>query len=284
MVRARSLPVVLTLLVVLAGCNGLAPATSPTVSDEQTASPAVSPTETTPGQEFPPGLTTEGVSEPFALSDAHAAALDTSYTVREAATIRYANGTVHTNETSNVAVASNDSRYRYTSTVRGTASNFVGGGEGTLTAYSNGTVVLQRVEHADNTTYGIYTTSSGDPVRPSEVYHGTPRNAERIVTLFGEAENVSVAERTGGAYDLRATLLAVDALDVRGTTIRNVTDVELTATVTADGLVRSYELSLRGTVDGNAVTVTERTRYSGVGSTTVARPGWYDEATANGTG
>lgn len=227
---------------------------------------------------LPPGLTGEGVADPFALAAAHGDALRGSYTVDERVEIRFANGTPYRVERSTAEVAVPDSRYRYTVSANGTGPNFLGGGNGTLSVYADGSVAARRLVAAGNTSTQVYTDAAGDPVDPAVVFHGTPRNDERLATLLSYVVNETVERRTPSAYRLRATRFSTDTLSVRGTTVRNLSVASFTATVTEDGRVTGYDLRLAGTVDGRRVTVRETVRYSAVGTTTVEPPAWFEDA------
>lgn len=63
-----------------------------------------------------------------------------------------------------------------------------------------------------------------------------------------------------------------------GTEVADPHDVRLVVRVTDEGLIRSYRFTYEGRVDGRAVRVVRRVEFSGVGTTTVERPPWYDEA------
>lgn len=265
----------LALLLLLAGCNGLPPpesAASPTATSTAVEIPSASPTG------FPPGVTGVGIAEPFTLSEAHARELNRSYTVRQETAIRFTNGTLYTSDTSTTRIGESRTRYTYTVTVRGSGPNFLGGGNGTLTAHSNGTAVLRRIQTDDTTSYGVYTTPDGELIPPTSVNHGTPRNTERIATLFGHVQNTSVTRQGDGSFVIQATALGSDTLEIDGGSIQNVTNPTFTATLTAPGLVQQYELRFNGTLNGDSVTVQEHVRYRDLGSTTVAQPAWYDTA------
>lgn len=264
-------------VVLLAGCSGL-------------ATSGTSPTATPAATDYPPGVTADGVAEPFALANAHADALDASYAVEQRYEIRDANGTAYRDRNSTVAVAANGSRYLWTLTVDGRLTSGVfGPANGTLVHYSNGSTVAREVTYgeghpsAGTVERTVVYDSDGAGAVPRTVFHGHPRNDERIPVLFGDLSNVSVTRGNGTAYRVRATSLDGDSVEVVDERITNVSAVEFTATVTPDGLVREYRLELRGTLDGRPVTATERVRYSNVGATTVEEPAWYDDAVANST-
>ena len=264
-------------LVLLAGCNGLGAADAP--SAQPTASAPTTAT-TTSIFEFPPGVTADGVAEPFTLANAHADALaDTSYTVRETRSLRYANGTLRSREVETNRMVAERGVYRYDLVVRGTVEQFYGGTEGALTYYANGSAVARKtVVGNGNTAYGMEYGPSGDLLDPARVYHGTPRNAERIGALLSTVK-ASVEAGENGTVRIRATELSGGTLTVDGTTVSNVSNVEFRATVAPSGLVREYRLRFEGTVDGRRVTGLEHVRYSDVGSTTVEEPDWLENAT-----
>lgn len=261
-------------MVILAGCTAFWPS-NPTT-------PVGSPNTGNANGDFPPGITQSGVTEPWALANAHATELtNTSYTVTETSEIRYTNGTLYTRENATVQVTAEKTLYIYNSTVRGTVQRFLGGSEGTLVRYSNGSAVVRKVVQNGSTSYGVEREPNGDLAAPASVYHGTPTNDERISILFERAENVTIDEINNTTYRLRATNFDGDYLELGATSITNVTVVEFTATITSDGLVREYRLTFRGTVSGHEVEGFEHIMYSDIGTTPVSRPSWYDRAAEN---
>jgi len=218
------------------------------------------------------------VTAPFQLVEAHRDQLRESYTVGEEYAIRFENGTLYQSELSTTEVATTASRYRHQTAVMGTAPNFLGGVDGTLTIFSNGTVAVRKLTVGENNTYRIYTDASGTPIDPATVAHGTPTNDDRISTLFSYAESVKVERHNASTYTVEATVFTTESLIVGGTTIQNVSVDSFTATITADGLVQRYELELSGTLAGQPVSVTERVEYTAVGSTTVEPPAWVETA------
>lgn len=260
-------------IVLLAGCSGFGFPAAP--------SPTATPTHT-PTTQYPPGLTAEGVSDPFALATAHASLLqNASYSVNHTSAVRYANGSLYTSENANTRVAANEDRYRYTAVVAGRAAHFLGGGNGTVNLFSNGSVVVRRYTTENRTSHNVVYTPNGEPAAPSSVYHGTPVNDERIAILFGQLSNTTVTRESESSYNIRGTSFANHSIEVNGIQISNVTAVEFTAAVRQDGLVQEYRLSLRGEVDGHTVRVVERVGYSAIESTRVTEPSWFAQALSN---
>lgn len=253
-------------LLVLAGCAGFGAA--PGATDRPPS---------TPTSPLPPGTSLHGVAEPSLLVEAHETVLDgTSYTVTERREIRYANGTLYTRRTAATRMAANGPRYLYDVSVRGTAPRFYCRPNGSLAHYSDGSIVFRLQETASGTTYDVVRNPRRDAAAPGAVYHGTPRNDDRLRVLLGGMRDTSVTRGEGDGYRLRATWFVPDALDVAGVRVTNVTTMAFEATVTPDGLVRAYSLSFGGEVDGRPVTVRERVTYSALGATAVEAPPWTD--------
>jgi len=266
------LTVALVTVVFLAGCSGFTP-------DEPTV-------ETTPSRdvEYPPGITGDEIADSFTLSDTHTNSLqETSFSVSQTSEIRYTNGTLYTRENQSTHVAVDKTRFRYRSTVDGTAPRFLGGTSGTVELYSNGSVVVRKLDARGNVSYGLVTDPKGEPADPLSTYRGMPLQNSRIPILFGQIGNVSVTPQANGTHLVEATSFSSNTLEVRGTVVRNITAIDFSATVTADGLVREYRLSLQGTVNGQPVTVIEHVRYASVGTTSVTEPAWFDQATNQST-
>lgn len=275
MVIMRSLSIrrwaIVSLIVLTAGCNGLIG------TDGLSPSPHTSSTPTEK-QDLPPGITANGVSDSFSLAEAHVEALRESYTVKKRHQIRYRNGTVYSDNIRSTRIATEHTIYLYNSTTTGTSTDFLGGANGTLIAYSNGTAVLRKIQYDGNTSYNIYRDQDGQLVPPSSVYHGGPSNDERIAVLFDSVSNVSIIRENETIIRLRASTIEDDSLKVNGNIISDVSLESFTTTVQSNGLVREYHLVLRGELDGDEVTVTEDVRYTKIGTTSVDQPEWYDEA------
>jgi hypothetical protein len=266
-------------MVTFAGCAALTPGDSETETPAGSAE-TTAPETSTANDSGPPGVSSDGAIDPFAAADAHADALDgSSYAFGKRIEIRYANGTVYTDATTNASVAANGSRYLYDLSVQTRGGGFFGTVGESIRYYSNGSAVLRKVVRTNGTNVSVY--GDGDPVPLSRLPFDSPRNDERIAVLYERLSNVSVTQSDSGDYRLRSDSFDGDSLDAGGVTLGNVTNAEFEATVAPSGLVRSYDLTLRGTLDGERVTMSERVRYIGVGNVTVARPPWSDGAAAS---
>lgn len=286
----------LAVLVVTAGCSGVAPQSTgdatvtETTETETTANTERPATETrtadgeTPA-ELAPGLTERGIEEVSALTDAHRERLgDESLTIDSLTVERYENGSVRKRTNMTTRTAANRTRYRVA--VNTTEPNWLSGTDGEGELWANGTHVFRA--HATNgtTTYSLAFDST--VADPREYLFGDLTNSERLLVAFAAFENERVQRVDGGnatvpkRYRVTATDLAhPDFLGPDDAEARNAT---LGAVIETDGpesetFVREYTLRYETTVEGETVSVTERVRFSNVGETTVERPAWYDGPT-----
>jgi hypothetical protein len=299
MTRNGLLAVVVALLLVLSGCNTLQGTDTPTASP--TPVPTLQPTSTQPSgatstdtmgerttetadPDFsPPGISPDGISAPFTVASVHGDVLrNDSYTMREFSEIRYTNGTVVTSEHITANIGPDDTRYLYRRTVIGTATALLGGGNGTIVNYANGSVVFRKTV-VEGTVTGpvLVLDGDGEPASPMAVNHGA--NTNRIGTAFSRLSNVSVTRVNDTAVRIHATEFVPDSIRFDARPIHDVSLDSFSATITTDGFVRTYRYSFEGSLDGHPVMVTRRVRYSDVGTTTVEAPPWYDEAVENAT-
>jgi hypothetical protein len=280
--RKTILVVLCAAAVVLAGCNGLALGGDETST--RTVTPAAVPTDEptpTPVPRLAPGLTGEGVTDAFALGEAHVATLDdTSYTMQENFSVTYRNGTDHRRYGIVARLAANDSKYFMTRSVSG--SQIYDEGTVVYSVWSNGTRPIRAQTANGNTTYNVPRGADREPLPPNRVGF-TPTNREQMYGLFGSVEtSVTGRERRNGT-----TLYHVEATNVTNPTAfegakrRNPTNLTLVAHIDSAGLVRELRLNYTATLNGSPVHVHRHVRYTKLGNTTVERPPWYDEAIAN---
>ena len=284
----------LVCVLLLAGCSGFADGGSQSEAgvdgnegatgvSSANVTPAPVPTiEPTPDPptEVAPGITEAGVRNASALARAHDAILeDTNYTVIRNVTYRAANGTVLTHRRSVSRVGTDGRRcvgrtWREATGLRREA--VWSSGERLLRArtYANGTRTYRRTEFetADRGRAIGAGTGSGQIDRVFTV-------AEvRVVDRY--EHNGTVLYRLVSASAARSGTSATDRSDRDGRA------VSAEALVTIQGLVRSYEFqqTLSDDLDGTTRIVVS-TRYVDVGTTTVERPPWYDDAlrATNGT-
>lgn len=273
------LPLLFALAVVLAGCNGL------TLGGEETPAPTVTPAKVptdkptpTPVPQLAPGLTIEGVTEPFILAEAHGAVLrNASYTYSENLTARYPNGTVYRHSTTHAQYAANDSQFYLVQSGSGIEVYRTD----RLSMWSNGERVIVARTRNNTTSYNVPRSANGEPAPPQELLFKRT-SSERIAGLFSSVETrvVGQEQRNG------TTVYRVVATNVTNPTVfkrgwqdpRNVT---LRALISSQGLVHEYRLNYTATLNDSTVHVNRKIRHTNVGNTTIERPPWYDEAIEN---
>ena len=275
----------LALSVVLAGCNGLVLGGDGT--PEETLTPVDVPTDDptpTPVSQLAPGLTGEGVTDAFALGDAHASVLDdTSYTMVENSTVVYSNGSIYSRWTTDARLAANDSRYYVVQ--NGSVGKSVDGTDTyRMALWSDGERALLAEERNNDTSYRSPRSPEGESVPPVEALGPDPTNREAIYAHFGAVETRVVNRTTRND----AMLYRVEATEMTSSVAfervwRNPRNLSMTALVDSQGLVHEYRLHYTATLNGDTIEVTRRVRYTALGDTTVERPSWYDEAVENAT-
>lgn len=280
---------VVFICVILAGCGGTTVQSTPS----PTVSPAPVPTTdpTTPAP-LPPGVTIDGVDDPTGLAAAHATALNGSYVLRANQTFRTENGSLLAQRAITVRLGANHERFYTTLEVRGSmATHEYGTPPVRAEFWSDGNQYLRAV---DGTEYGTYTPavsySGGYVIGTGEYWvtvvapGGQPH--QDIAPLFG-ATDLRVTSRDRRYGRVRYRLRSVDRSQreplARIEPVDDIRNLTLKATIDGRGLVRSYRLAYTGKLYGHTVRVTRTVSYAGVGTTTVPRPAWYEQAVSNRT-
>jgi hypothetical protein len=263
----RAAHAALVVMVVLAGCGGVFGGKEETATLTPAAVPTDRPTPT-PAPQLAPGLTRAGVTNASALAAAHDAALDgQSFTVERTRTYRTGTGIVVRQLTSVTRVAG-DGRFRVT---RRWTDETAPRREAT---YFDGERLL--VATTDGTNETRYRRTSPAAIADEPAMAGT--GGEQIERVFTVADTriAGRAERNGTAV----YRLAPD--EDRSNASGLDRSVSASAQVTARGLVRSYTFDQRLSAEssGGVAAIVVSTQYNQVGSTTVERPSWYDEAMA----
>ncbi|MFD1515230.1 hypothetical protein [Halomarina rubra] len=260
----RTLSLALVVVVCLAGCSG---GVGNDAETRAPSSPAAVPTDD-PLEHPPDGLDATGIDDPFALADAHTAALaNTSFTVRQNQTLTAANGTVLVDSTTTTRIASDHGRTRSTTNGTGDVTRFFDRPVTRVEGWYDG----QRHYYRG---VGPNGTAVVDVVRL-----GTPgQRAELALEPFYlGAETVSVTP-AGSDLELRLRGPAGN-LTVGGERVE-VTQATVTVRLTNEGRVEHYRIEFEGRLADapeTRVEGVETVRYSAVGSTTVERPDWFDE-------
>ena len=273
---------VLAALVVFAGCGmpfsgGNGGTTEPTVTPMNV--PTDEPTPT-PVPQLAPGLKGTDVTDPFTLAEAHASVLNgSSYTLHRNLTVRYANGTIYTQQTLDAQLAANRTRYYLVGNYSGVPVN---GEQVTVKTYSDGERVLEaRIVNGDRT-YNTIHIPGQESAAAREVLPANLVGDEQIYSLFSAVETRVLNETTlNGTKRYRIIAANVSGEANFRNQYGDPQNATASARIDSRGFVREYSYRYNGTVDEADVTVINRVQYTEIGSTTVERPPWYDTATEN---
>lgn len=279
MARPLLLVLAVVALVVSAGCSGLTgpgatttpePTQPSTVSETTAASTDGTQTSTDSTEQLVPGLTSDGVEDALALSNAHVEQLqDASY--------RY--------ELVTESDLTNDSRSWTVTTLRyETESRWLLTNErygdlspelvGESAYYGDGERLYTAQNLTGSPSYAAPLNSRGEPSNPAESLP-LPRFArDRIYAALSAVNTHVVTAESGNG----ATVVHGYAAE---TTYggQTVTDLHVTATVTDEGVVQT--LQTRYTVAGEHFETD--LRFDAAGASSVEAPDWYDDA-VNATG
>lgn len=271
--------------VFLAGCSGVsAPGgvgstetatLTPVAVPERGTHVGTTPRTATPENRLLPGLTAEGVTDPFALAGAHRDALrNRSFTRVTHTTLAGPNGTLRTTHEV-IAVAPGGRRYHYTITSASDPSYPVHSITPRLEIWYTDGPALFRLDEGENASYRVGMTGTLEgPV-------GDISGQDRLVGLYGTVDRWSVQPASG--EDHRLFVLEsreppdADVLKLP-TLVTDPRNVELQVVLTGDGRVVTHRLSYDATFDDQPVRVVRHVRFVKVGSTTVTEPDWLDEA------
>lgn len=263
------------LLLVLAGC-GAQPV--PPVSPAPVPADTADPTDTS-GRSIAPGLTEDGVTNPLRLSYAHDAVVrNASVTATLERVRRYRNGSLFSAERRRVAASADRVRVDSTLAERGPGATYFPAG-GSAEFWTDGTRYLQYLERNGSVSYGGV---------PADRYAGRPRTdlplvpgGGRVLVLFDGLDVRVVGNDTVDGrrvYHLAASAAEAPPGLAAAEGVRDVRELSVTATVDDRGVLRSYRLEYVAVVGDTRLDVVTTGTYDDVGSTTIERPAWYEEA------
>lgn len=264
--RPTGSALLLSVVVVLAGCGGLV--SSPDGSPgTETVARASTP-------ETPPGLYESGDVEPTVLARAHGFALKkTTFTKRREVTDRYPNGTLRQRVVS-VYRDGPGARVLATREVAGTRHRSrLNGTSGESTRWSNETVSLVRVRLDDGSVRYQHSEPGG----------GDPTLRDYLPVMFGSLnETVATGATTQNGTTVYHVLGlgATDAdvfVSLPGATVR---DLELEAAVRRDGLITHYRLEYVVVQDETTFTRTVEVSFTDLRRTEAPEPDWVETALA----
>jgi len=252
--------ILVTVLVVLAGCGGL---TGGNRTPAETVTPVAVPTD---GEAYPPGISETGVS-PGVVVDTHERQMrETSYTFVSRQRVVGSNGTMWvTNRTREVGEDGYAGRigHRVVEFPLGRFSE-------PIEYWGNGSVYASRRILSERTEfYGWERTD-----RP-------PRNVTSLPLLERtlSATGVGVVGQPDGVALVGDELRRPDRLP-NPPYLTEPRNVSLTVRVSERGTVSSWRLAYDATLVNRTVRVTRETRLTAIGETDVRRPDWVDTARA----
>lgn len=258
--------VVVVVALLLVGCNA-------TGGGTPTLTPAAVPTDApTPRPDVAPGVGQRGVEDSFALAEAHRSVLDdTAYTLTTNTSISGANGSLKTERTR--TRVSNEA-YHYVQVERVAPTYPVSATAPRIDVYYDGERALYRSREGNETTY------QRDPTPRLSGPLFDPSNGEQVATLFGAFDRQRVERVSMGRprYRIEASGLRETHAIVTPALLERPHDVTFEALLTPRGVVRSYRLRYDARFENRTVRVVETMRVSGVGTTSVERPPWYENA------
>lgn len=269
---------VLVAVLALAGCSTATTATGG--PDTPTLTPAPVP-EDAPGarsDDYPPGVTADGVARPLRLVTRHAAVLrNASYTVRTERTVSYGNGTLRRRSTMTAAFAAGKTRYYQVFERAGPTVDH-------WERYADGERLFEAIMWNETTKYYVPRERVRARAYPDRLVGDPVRQDELYVVLTALNTTVEPVVRSGNRrYRVTATGLHDPEFLAAWTYVDAIETVSLTLLVTPEGVVERYRFAYTTTEGSRRVRVTETVRYSEIGTTTVRPPAWYDAAVANVT-
>ncbi|MFC7228517.1 hypothetical protein N0B31_13985 [Salinirubellus salinus] len=269
---------VVTLVLVLAGCGGYGAPTADPRTTTVTPAPVPAATPAPSATTLAPGLGTGGVFDAGRLAAAHADALaGRSFTLNRTDS-RYVNGTLSQRDTSLLQYATGRERFRYD--LRQTDRRGGANATSRIERYADGERVFVAVTRGNETRYDLLRSSDGSASAPTLVFPENATNERGIARLFVLIDTEVTGERT---VDGRSVYRLASPSPQTVPPLRNISFV---ANVTETGLVRDYRVSYDVVRSGRQVRVVTHTSYRGVGETTVPEPPWLGRAEAalrNGT-
>lgn len=270
--RVRVLAVVA--LAALAGCSlpagsglpGDTPTLTPVPVDSDTGNP---PAATPTPDALVPGLTADGVRNPFALANAHRNALSNQSLSRVATErIEGPNGTLW-NRRAWTNTTSDRNRYYFHKNADSSEAYPVGAFRPDLEIYYDGSVSYFRGTVGEEVQYAAAGGSSASVL-------GDVVNRDRLIVLLG-AFTFRVREMNDG-YRMEAVRLRDPSALNPPPLIDDPRNVSFTVNIALDGYITSYRLAFDGTLDNRTVRVTRSIEFTGIGSTAVTEPPWYATA------
>lgn len=263
--------IAIALLAVVAGCGSITGPDGPATT--VTPAPVATPTPDASGIQLAPGLTSAGIEDPGALIERHRRVLTqqsfrwNQELMESPPDLRAGHRTI---SRSRWVIYQNASAYHtYRSAVNPDRANdepsirdfemYVRGGD---------TYLKWRYTGEENRTYERFDT------RSSPQYLAVPAIAFQRFLAFDSqtVRRIDAGNRTH--YRVRGTQSSL-------TGIEGAEDIEATAVIRTDGLIRSLEVSYVRSAGAQTIRVSYTSTYSDIGTTTVTDPAWLSAARAS---
>jgi len=243
-------------LVTTAGCGAVATPSEPSTTDAP-LSPTPSSSDANSGERarLAPGLTEAGVTDAWALAQAHRDTLANGTYLEQTDHSVHANGT-HLRNLSTTLQRGHDDRYIYELHVDGTQVS----SPRNVTVVRNDSTLVQRTRYENGTV--AYTGPENAITPPTDQYG----NVYAVFTASNTTVETTVEQHGQTRYRLTSVGAPFESSAYAG-----VDDYEMSALVGPDGLVHEYHLSYQTTHDGRTVTVTIDCQFTNVGES-IARP------------
>lgn len=234
--------------------------------------PTAVPTTEEPAEKLAPGLTSEGVTDVWALSSAHANQLrNTSYTAVSVGSTWNDNRSFVWNVYATTQASHANSSVYFTRNVSGTTSPTGGLGRNVV-LWHNDTHSFTRYVRQNGTVTYRQTTPTQDLLR------GNPATESFVAPLFGST-NTTIVERIERNGTTLYRVISTSQPESETAAGIDRSNHSVSALVDSSGLVHRYQLSYDIHQAADSTLHISRTwRLTGVGSTTVTKPEWVDEA------
>lgn len=235
------------LLIIFAGCGSLS-ADQENVTDPVT--PAPLPSDTPEAKSIAPGVTSNGVEDPNALIAAHMALIENqSYTLVVRQSITERNGSQHRGLNARVALDENRS-YRMQLVLEGMETN--------RSVWPPPKDEIQTWRYWVN--FYLFGSSVEGELR--EWF----QSVDTQVADIDHPDKVDLISITGTRFENQGGIV--------GGANRSIENIDFRAVITERGLIQEIEVSYVRIRHGELEYVSESIRFTAVGNTTVADPGW----------
>jgi len=255
--------ILVTLLVLLAGCGG----TLGSTPAPPTVTPAPVPVTTEVPQrdtnpDYPPGMGRHGIVNPSRLVEAHAEILGReSFTVHVNSTRRQANGTIRSRYSWVMEFGADKGRFYYV--LRQIDRNATTLQNRRIERWADGHHVVERTIVDGRQTSRI--------IRESNPSRSFPENATNRLDLYRLLTSVDTEVEEAFKRDGRTEYHLIGGPQE----VPPLEDVTFTAVVSDRGVIRSFRVAY--TVGRDETRVVVSARYDRLGETTVSRPHWVAE-------